>query len=219
MTPSEPVLVAIAGGSGAGKTWLARALQQRLGKTAAFISADDFYRDRSHLSPARRALGNFDHPRALDWELLEKVLQQCRRGRLVQLPHYNFADHSREIRMRRWQPRPVVLVEGLWLLRRPSTRKHFALSVYIDCPAKLQLLRRLERDMKERARSEASIREQFRKCVAPMGRRFVLPQARRADVVLRSPLTSQTVDELAERIRGLMLAAPRRRAAQKESAV
>src|ERR1700759_826216 len=124
-----PLLVAIVGGSASGKTWLADQLQGLLGKTAARLSLDYFYRDRSHLSPARRARINFDHPRAIDWKSVERVLKDCRANRITQVPSYDFATHSRRARTHTLRPKPVILMDGLWLLRRPSLRKLFTLSI------------------------------------------------------------------------------------------
>src|SRR6185436_16193427 len=115
-----PILIAITGGSGAGKTWLARELQSALGRRAARISLDDFYRDSSHLSPGRRAAINFDHPRTIDWPTLERALRQLRAGRPARVPRYDFKTHCRVRTQAVLRPRPIVVMEGLWLLRRPS---------------------------------------------------------------------------------------------------
>src|SRR5262245_32229390 len=121
----ETCLVAIVGGSGAGKSWLARKLQTALGSRAVRISLDDFYRDRSHTSPARRANINFDHPRAIDWPAVERAVRDLRSGRTARLPRYDFKTHCRLREENILTPKPVVLIEGLWLLRRPSLRRLF----------------------------------------------------------------------------------------------
>src|SRR5579871_6045980 len=121
----KPRLIAITGGSGAGKSWLATELQARLGKESALLRLDDFYRDRSHLSLPRRARLNFDHPRAIDWPEFEKVLRSCSAGVPVRIPKYDFARHTRAETRRWWRPKRTILIEGLWLLRRRSIRKLF----------------------------------------------------------------------------------------------
>ena len=171
-------IVAIVGGSGSGKTWLARQLQRRLGARAGRLSLDDFYRDRSHLPAGVRARINFDHPRAIDWPLFRQCLEKIRNGQTVTLPRYDFVTHARRATPGRWQPKPVVLVDGLWLLRRPDLRRLYSVSVFLECPTKLQLARRLARDQRERGRSPASVRRQFRSQVAPMDKQFVAPQKR-----------------------------------------
>jgi uridine kinase len=199
------VLLAIVGGSGAGKTWLADRLADRLGVLAGRIALDDFYRDLSHLPPARRLQVNFDHPRAIDWPLLERVLNNLRAGRPTEMPRYDFATHCRRPQAVRWRPRRVVLCEGLWLLRRPSLRRLFDLSVFVECPAPLRLRRRIERDTRERGRTRASVLRQYRRDVQPMYLRYVEPQKKWAGRVLESPVCDEITDGLARHLK--MLAA------------
>ena len=170
-------LVALTGGSGSGKSWLARRLKRRLGPLAGVLSLDDFYRDLSALPPRERNRVNFDHPDAIEWSLFHACLRRLRRGESVALPRYNFATHTRHPRGRVWRPRGIVLLDGLWLLHRPELRRLYDLSVFCACPAELRLARRLARDQRERGRSRASILRQFRTQVAPMHDRFVEPQA------------------------------------------
>jgi uridine kinase len=197
----RPLLVAIVGGSGSGKSWLAGELAGVLGRRAACLSLDDFYRDRSHLPAARRARINYDHPRAIDWPEAERVLRDCAAGRPTLVPSYDFGTHSRRATRKLFRPRPIILVEGLWLLRRRSWRGLFGLSLYLDCPARVRLARRLARDARARARTRASVLEQFKKTVEPMHRRFVEPQARLADIVLLGGWGKAEVGRLAARLR------------------
>lgn len=193
-TPSR--LVAITGGSGSGKTWLADQLHLLLGKISARLSLDSFYLDRSHLPPARRARINFDHPRAIDWPSVERVLSDCKAGRAARLPRYDFTTHTRVSNGEPWHPKPLILMDGLWLLHRPSVRRLFDLSILMDCPERVRLRRRLKRDVAERGRTPASVRRQFRETVTPMHRCFVQPQKRWADFVLTSPCSEARVHEL-----------------------
>lgn len=204
-----PVLVGVAGGSGSGKTWLAEKLVAALGsKRAVRLSIDDFYRDQSHLALARRAKVNFDNPRAIDWETVEECLEALRQGRDTALPAYDFATHTRRLETRLMRQRPFILVDGLWLWRRPTLRRLFALKIFIRCPEQVRLERRLERDVRERGRTPGSVREQFRTTVAPMHDRFVAGQERWADVVLDSPATGADVQEIARQIESLASARP-----------
>ncbi len=195
-------IVAIVGGSGAGKSWLTERLQRLFGAQAARLSLDDFYRDRSHLPAARRARINYDHPRAIDWARVEACLRECRAGRPTRLPRYDFKTHTRSAAEPRWQPRPLVLFEGLWLLLRPPVRRLFDVTIFIESPAALRLRRRLARDVAERGRSRASVRRQFAATVAPMHERFVAPQKRWAQVVLNQPLGEADVYRLADQLCG-----------------
>ena len=203
--------MAIVGGSGAGKTWLADQLQRALGRHAERLSLDDFYRDRSHLPMARRARLNYDHPRAIDWPRLEAVLRACLAGQSTEVPCYDFATHSRRLETKTLRPAPILLLDGLWLLRRPALRRLFALRLFLECPAQLRLRRRLARDQQDRGRTTAAIRQQFRHTVEPMHQRFVASQARWADLVIQPPCGA---DDLA-RILGLL----RQRALKKEEII
>lgn len=196
-----PFLVAIVGGSGSGKTWLADLLKKEFGAKAGRLSLDDFYRDRSHLPPGRRARINFDHPRAIDWQLLERTLQALAAGKPAEVPQYDFATHCRSSIAKTLRPRRIIIVDGLWLLHRASVRSLFSLSVFIECPAEVRLLRRIERDGVSRGRTEASVRAQFAEAVEPMNQRFVKPQSRRASLVLSSPCELTAIRKLVERIR------------------
>jgi uridine kinase len=189
-------LIAITGGSGSGKTWLAKKLKRRLGRSAGLLSLDDFYRDLSALPPRARNQVNFDHPDAIDWDLFRTCLEGIRRGEAVRLPCYDFATHTRSARTRRWQPRAVVVIDGLWLLRHPAIRKLYAHTVFVDCPEELRLARRLARDQAERGRSKASVMRQWRSHVKPMHDAHVAPQARLA----RQLVTPETAQESPARL-------------------
>ena len=203
-------LVAIVGGSGSGKTWLADKLYGAFVPRASRLSLDDFYRDRSHLSPTRRATINFDHPRAIDWVYLENVLRQLLAGRAARVPSYDFATHSRRRRFKTLRPKPLIFFDGLWLLRRASLRRLFALTIYLDCPTHLRLRRRLERDFLARGRSRASVRAQFWRTVEPMHARFVGPQAARANLVLHKPCTIKDLRSIKAHLRGVLAGAATR---------
>jgi uridine kinase len=198
---SRAVLVAIVGGSGSGKTWLTEKLQRSFGRAAARISQDDFYRDRSRVSPGRRGAINFDHPRAIDWTSLERVLRASRQGRSVRVPAYDFKTHCRAATSRVVRNKEILLVDGLWLLRKPVVRRLFDVTVFIDCPARTRLRRRLARDMAIRGRSRASVLAQFRQTVEPMHRKFVTPQARWADFVAKGKLDSAAVRRIIRAVR------------------
>jgi len=199
-------LVAIAGGSGSGKSWLADRLQKLLAEKTARLSLDDFYLDRSHLPPSRRDKINFDNPAAIDWACVEKVLHACKSGGAVQAPVYDFATHTRLNECRIHQARPLILMDGLWLLHRPSVRRLFDLRIFIDCPQRIRFRRRLARDVADRGRTRASVRRQFHATVAPMHRRYVQPQARWADIVLRKPYKDSDVQQLADHFWALLKA-------------
>lgn len=203
-----PKIVAITGGSGCGKSWLAGRLLEHFGVRAARVSLDDFYRDRSHLAPARRLRVNYDHPNAIDWELFQTWLRNCRRGICGPAPRYDFKTHTRQRGARSVecgiQP-ALVVIEGLWLLRKPAVRSLIDLSIFIECPEGVRLERRHARDVAERGRSPAEIRRQLRDFVFPMHDRYVAPQGRWADIVVKHPVTARDVLQLTTRIESLLL--------------
>jgi uridine kinase len=206
--PGNPVLIAIAGGSGSGKTWLARHLSRNLPGRVEIVCLDAFYRDRSHLPPGRRARCNFDHPRALDRAALETAIREARAGRTFAVPVYDYAAHAR-IGTRPCRPDRFVIFEGLWPLLSPRLRRLFDLKIFIEAGSDWRLARRLERDVGERGRTPDSIIQQFREQVDPMHRIHVEPQHSHADLVFNAPVTDGDADRA--------LAEARNRRRQKES--
>jgi uridine kinase len=205
MTDDDPVrLVAITGGSGSGKTWLADRLQVLLGAQAGRVTQDSFYRDWSHLPPAERGEVNFDHPDALDWTRFAEVLATLRSGRGCRLPVYDFATHCRVGEGSYVPARPVMLVDGLWLLHRPEIRRMFDLSIFLHCAEEERLRRRVARDRVERSRTEDAVRQQFHATVAPMHRQFVNPQAAHADLLIHHPCREMEIFQLEERLSRLI---------------
>lgn len=192
-------LVAVVGGSGAGKSWLIDRLLAFYGAGATRIQLDDFYRDRSHLPLGRRPYLNFDAPAAIDWPAARRVLASCRAGRQPALPRYDFVSLGVS-RRRGWRLRPFVFVDGLWLLHRPWLRDLFDLSLFLDVPTALRCRRRLERDVVERGYTSAGVRLQLRQRVLPQHVRYVAPQRRHADLVLRQPYSAAAVRALADRL-------------------
>ncbi|MDO8543317.1 MAG: uridine kinase [Opitutaceae bacterium] len=200
-------LIAVVGGSAAGKGWVVSRLCRLLGDKAAHLQLDDFYRDRSHLPPARRARINFDVPHAIDWPWTERVLRACVSGEPADLPHYDFATYSRQPSGRPWTPRPLVFVDGLWLLRPPAVRRMFDLKIFLDTPTDLRRSRRLLRDVAERGYTAGDVQHRLRTLVEPMHERYVEPQKRWADVILEQPFKEPELLRLADRLWNLLQAA------------
>ncbi len=193
-------IVGIVGASCTGKTWLAQQICQRLGKEAVNVSLDSFYLDRSHLSPARRALLNFDHPGAIDWPRVEQMLRNCDARKTFSVPGYDFATHARHSQDSILKAAPVVVVDGLWLFRRPQIRDLFSLKVFIRAPQYLCVERRIARDTRERGRTIEQVRAQLERYTLPMSKRFVTPQEKWADVILQTPVSAQELSQLMNRI-------------------
>ena len=203
MDAQSPQIVGITGGSCAGKTWLADRLSSALGNRgvqAARLSQDDFYLDRSYLSPVRRAQLNFDHPRAIDWKRLEDTLVKFAGGKAAWVPRYDFATHGRLNGDAELNPAAVLIVEGLWLFRQATLRGLFDLKVFIRSTPQLCTERRLRRDTAERGRTREQVLEQLSRYTLPMSERFVVPQEKWADVVLEAPIEEKEILKLVNRI-------------------
>lgn len=192
----RPHFIAIVGGSGSGKTWLAEWLLRQLEGDASRISLDDFYRDLSMLTLEQRDQVNFDHPDSIDWPLFHRCITEIGQGQTTPLPVYDFTTHSRRVEPAVHEPRRLILLDGLWLMHRPELRQLYSLSIFVECSDELRLNRRLLRDQGERGRSEQSVRMQFEQQVSPMHRCFVADQAHLVQYVVESPTPLAQLTEL-----------------------
>jgi len=202
-TESSSTLIALVGGSGAGKTWLANRLCQEFGDEAIVLSLDDFYVDLSHLMLSERKQINFDHPDMIEWPLFESVLRELQNGVTVLTPRYDFVSHTRLTEWTPRSPRAFIFVEGLWPLRLPQVRELFDLRVFLDCPEVLRWQRRLARDVTGRSRTTESICEQFWNVVVPMHERHVKSQKIWADLTIEQPISQSELARLITTVRAL----------------
>jgi len=189
-------LIAVVGGSGSGKSWLAAMIGAWLGEQAGHLSLDDFYHDLGHLPAAQRDAVNFDDPAAIDWPALRETLKHLQRGQPAAIPSYDFATHTRRPTTRHFPPPRLVVLDGLWLLHHAWLREMLALSIFVDCPEEERLRRRIERDVTTRGRSAESVHQQFTNHVQPMHRIFVEPQRLWATRVVHSPMAEHEHAEL-----------------------
>jgi uridine kinase len=181
----RPMLIGIAGGTGSGKTTVAVKLAEALPtERAALISQDWYYRDRSHLDPAARALINFDEPDALENELLLADLLALKAGHSVNCPQYDFSSHTRRAERRAVLPRSIILVEGILLFAVPSVREAFDLRLFVDTDDDVRLLRRVRRDIEERGRDIQSIESQYLGTVRRMHQQHVAPSRAHAHLLI-----------------------------------
>lgn len=180
-----PVIIGIAGGTGSGKTTVARAIYDRVGKDRIeWISHDSYYRNFDGYSPEQRHQINFDHPDSLETELLTRHLDVLAKGSSVEVPVYDFATHSRKSKTQRVEPRKVVIVEGILVLADAELRKRIDIKLFVDTPADIRFVRRLTRDIESRGRSLQSVIHQYLTTVRPMHEEFVEPSKRYADLII-----------------------------------
>jgi uridine kinase len=201
-----PVIIGIAGGTGSGKTTVARAIYDRVGSDRIeWISHDSYYRNFDGLPAEERAKINFDHPDSLESELLTRHLDVLSKGSSVEVPVYDFATHSRKIETQRVEPRKVIIVEGILVLAEPELRKRIDIKLFVDTPADIRFVRRLMRDIESRGRSLPSVVQQYMNTVRPMHEEFVEPSKRHADLIIPEGGENQVaIDAIIARVERLL---------------
>jgi uridine kinase len=207
MSHNIPLVIGIAGGSGSGKTTVAQEILNRVGPDRiAYLQHDSYYKDLSGLPPAQRAEVNFDHPHSLETELLIKHIESLRGLRPVEVPIYDFSKHSRTAQTFTVAPRGVILVEGILIFTEPSLRELFDVKIFVDTDADLRLIRRLQRDISERARTTESVIKQYMTTVRPMHLEFVEPSKRYADIIIpEGGFNAAALDMVVARIEALLV--------------
>jgi uridine kinase len=181
----KPLTIGVAGGSGSGKSTVVARLVEAVGQeNVALLPHDAYYREYNHLTIEERRRNNWDHPDALETELLVEQLRQLVAGEPIARPIYDFASYSRLPECETIEPRPVVIVDGILILLEPSLRDLLDIKVYVDTDADIRLIRRLQRDLVERGRRLSAVIEQYVKTVRPMHLEFVEPSKRYADLII-----------------------------------
>ncbi|MEC7873282.1 MAG: uridine kinase [Actinomycetota bacterium] len=180
------VLVGLCGGSCAGKTTLARALLAER-PDAALLEFDDYYYDLSEVPIEERAKVNYDHPDAIDIQLLVTHMDELAAGRAVEVPDYDFATHTRPGGVHRVEASSLVIVDGLLLLAVPECRERLDLKVFVDAPREVRLARRLKKDVRDRGRDRDGVIRQFGDSVEPMHQTLVSPSSEFADLCFTYP--------------------------------
>jgi uridine kinase len=187
MTKETParVMIGIAGGTGSGKTTVARKIVEAMPVgQALLLQQDSYYRDRSHLPPAERERVNFDEPDAIEHDLLERHLRALRAGQAVDGPLYDFGTHTRRREALRLEPCRIVVAEGILLFAVAAIRDLFDLRIFVETPDDVRLLRRIKRDLLERGRDITSIEQQYLSTVRAMHELHVAPTKRHAHLIV-----------------------------------
>jgi uridine kinase len=203
---TSPVTLAVAGGTGSGKTTIANEIVKRVGADRiAYIQHDSYYFDWGHLPLDSRNMPNFDHPDALETDLLITHLKALKADRAVDVPVYDFTTHRRMPHTRRIEPHPVILVEGLLIFVEARLRELFNVKIFVDADGDLRFIRRLRRDIAERGRSMESVVDQYLSTVRPMHLEFVEPSKRYADVIIpEGGFNTVALDMVVARIEGML---------------
>ncbi|MBD1584702.1 uridine kinase [Pseudoalteromonas sp. S16_S37] len=203
-------IIAIAGASASGKSLFTQTIYNELvneleSGAIAIIEEDAYYKDQSHLPFEHRTQTNYDHPDAFEHDLLRTHLEQLRKGNAVEVPTYDYAQHTRSNETRTVTPAKILIIEGILLLSDPALSEEFDIKVFIDTPLDICLLRRMQRDIEQRGRSLPSVVEQYQATVRPMFYQFIEPSKHNADlVVTRGGMNRVAIDIIKSKIKYLL---------------
>lgn len=182
---SQVMIIGIGGGTGSGKTTVARRILENVSaEQVAFLQQDSYYRNLGDMPPELRHQINFDHPDALDNELFINHVRALRAGEAIAMPVYDFARHMRRQETIRVEPKPILIVEGILIFVDAALRQHMDVKIFVDTADDLRFIRRLRRDVEERGRTVDLVIKQYLETVRPMHEQFVEPSKRYADVII-----------------------------------
>ncbi|EQB86903.1 uridine kinase [Clostridium punense] len=181
----RPVLIGITGGTGSGKSTIAREIYKSFSENCiAMIEQDSYYKDQSHLTPEERTKTNYDHPDAFDTQLLVQHLNQLTQGKAINKPIYDFEVHNRKVETVSIESRDIVIVEGILVLQEKEVRDMLDIKIYVDTDADVRFIRRLVRDINERGRTIDSVITQYLTVVKQMHEQFTENTKRYADIII-----------------------------------
>ncbi|WP_216829080.1 uridine kinase [Alkalihalobacterium elongatum] len=202
----KPIIIGVAGGTGSGKTTVAKEIFHQFSeKSIVLIEQDAYYKDQSHLSFEDRLNTNYDHPLAFDNELLMKHLQMLLDGESIEVPVYDYAQHTRSDTVIPVFPKDVIILEGILILEDKRLRDLMDIKVFVDTDADIRILRRLARDIQDRGRTLDSVVEQYTTVVRPMHLQFIEPTKRYADIIIPEGGQNRVaIDLMATKIRSIV---------------
>lgn len=179
------MIIGICGGTGSGKTTIARAIVDAVGReNVVLVEQDSYYRNLADMPLDERHQANFDHPDSIDSDMLVNHLIRLKQGLVVEMPLYDFKSHTRSEEIEIIRPKPVVIVEGILIFAEPRVLALLDMRVYVDTPDDIRFIRRLRRDIAERGRTVDSVIDQYYRTVRPMHFEFVEPSKRHADIII-----------------------------------
>ena len=192
-------VILIGGGSASGKTYVLKKVMEKIpGDKITRISIDDYYKNFSELPFEERAKINYDHPKSFDWKLMNEQLKALKNGQTIEKPIYDFTTHSRSDKTEIVEPKELIVIEGIMALVNKDLRALGDLKVFINASRERRLVRRIERDMKERGRTYESIIEQYFTTVLPMFEEIIAPSQYYADLIINNDgYTTKSIDILA----------------------
>lgn len=181
----KPVVIGVAGGSGSGKTSVARAIFEHFaGHSILMLEQDFYYKDQSHMPFEERLLTNYDHPLAFDNDLLIEHVKALLQYESIEKPVYDYVLHNRSEHVVKVDPKEVIIIEGMLVLEDERLRALMDIKLYVDTDADIRILRRMVRDIEERGRTIESVVDQYLRTVRPMHNQFIEPTKRYADIII-----------------------------------
>ena len=197
------MIIGICGGTGSGKTTIARKIVEAVGRAnVVLVEQDSYYRNLADMPLDERHQANFDHPDSIDSDMLVNHLMRLKQGLSVEMPLYDFVTHTRSEEIEVIDPKPVVIVEGILIFAEPRVLDLLDVRVFVDTPDDVRLMRRLRRDINERGRTFERTLEQYERTIRPMHFEFVEPSKRHADIILpEGSNTGVTVEFLCSMVR------------------
>jgi uridine kinase len=200
------VVIGISGGSGSGKTTVARKIIQSVGADrVVYLQQDSYYRSLGDMPLELRHRVNFDHPDAFDMDLLINHVEALRAGLEIEQPIYDYVTHTRRPETIHIEPKPAIILEGILVLAEPKLRALMDVKIFVDTDADVRFIRRLKRDLSERGRSVESVIEQYTTTVRPMHLQFVEPSKRYADIIIPEGGDNEVgIDLITEKIRSIL---------------
>ena len=179
------MIIGICGGTGSGKTTIARAIVNAVGAgSVVLVEQDSYYRNLSDMPLDERHQANFDHPDSIDSDMLVNHIMRLKQGLAIEMPLYDFVTHTRSDKIEIIEPKPVVIVEGILIFAEPRVLDLLDVRVFVDTPDDIRLMRRLKRDINERGRTFERTLEQYERTIRPMHFEFVEPSKRHADIII-----------------------------------
>jgi len=194
--------IGIAGGTGAGKTTVAKEVTESVDEPITLVPLDNYYKDLSHMDFDERTEVNYDHPSAFEWDLLREQFDTLLSGQPVEMPQYDFENHVRTEERIHVEPTDVIVLEGILALYDDGLNEMLDLHLYVETDADVRILRRIQRDVVERGRDLEGVMEQYLSTVKPMHEQFVEPSKKDADIIIPEGANRIAVEVLQEKVLG-----------------